>query len=260
MHCLLLSRERQQTLEDDVDMTNRRLEVEDARQAFRPESPRDLRVHGDELPEVPLVLPRLHRVALHQPVRLVSTEAAVDQRQQQPVAEDEPFIPAPNGSSTSRTSVRARCRISSAKRSSEVATSASAESSSACRSRATTCVESGSGSSPRASHASRSTSGSTWAYVPTVPESCPTRVASSPRRRRARPRSASNAQPASFQPNVVGSAWTPCERPIVTVRRCSSARRTTAASAASTPSTTSRPAAWIWSASAVSTTSEEVRP
>ena len=28
------------------------------------------------------------------------------------------------------------------------------------------------------------------------------------------PRSSSNAQPASFSPNVVGSAWTPCVRPM----------------------------------------------
>ena len=48
---------------------------------------------------------------------------------------EEPFWPRPNGSSTSRTSVRARCRISVAKRSSDDATSASAESSSAWRSR-----------------------------------------------------------------------------------------------------------------------------
>ena len=44
---------------------------------------------------------------------------------------EEPFIPLPNGSSTSRTSVRARWRISVAKRSSDVAASASADSSSA---------------------------------------------------------------------------------------------------------------------------------
>ena len=63
------------------------------------------------------------------------------------IAED-PFIPVANGSSTSRTSVRARWRISVAKRSSEVAVSASAGRSSAWRSRAITCVETGSGSSP----------------------------------------------------------------------------------------------------------------
>ena len=33
-----------------------------------------------------------------------------------------------------------------------------------------------------------------------------------------RARSSSNAQPASFQPNVVGSAWMPCERPMQIVR------------------------------------------
>ncbi len=41
----------------------------------------------------------------------------------------------------------------------------------------------------------------------------------------ARSRSSSNAQPASLSPNVVGSAWTPCVRPMQSVRRCSSARR-----------------------------------
>ena len=54
-------------------------------------------------------------------------------------------------------------------------------------------------------------------------------------RARSRARSSSNAQPASFQPKVVGSAWIPCERPMQIVRRCSSARRTTAASARSMP-------------------------
>ena len=36
----------------------------------------------------------------------------------------------------------------------------------------------------------------------------------SARATRARARSSSKAQPASFQPNVVGSAWTPCVRPM----------------------------------------------
>ena len=73
---------------------------------------------------------------------------------------DEPFWPRPNGSSTSRTSVRARWRISVAKRSSDEASSASAESSSACRSRCRICVELGAGSRPSRSQATRSTSGS----------------------------------------------------------------------------------------------------
>ena len=173
---------------------------------------------------------------------------------------DEPFIPVANGSSTSRTSVRARCRISVAKRSSDVATSASVESSSACRSRAITCVDTGSGSSPSRSQATRSTSGSTAAYVPTVPESCPTRFVSSARSSRVRSRSSSNAQPASFQPKVVGSAWMPCERPMQIVCRCSCACRTTAASARSSSATTSAPASRICSDSAVSTTSDDVSP
>ena len=42
-----------------------------------------------------------------------------------------------------------------------------------------------------------------------------------PARGRAR---AANAQPASLSPNVVGSAWTPCVRPMHSVSRCSSAR------------------------------------
>ena len=76
---------------------------------------------------------------------------------------EEPFMPWANGSSTSRTSVRARWRISVANRSSEVATSARVESSSAWRSRAITWVESGSGSRPSRSQAMRSTSGSSAA-------------------------------------------------------------------------------------------------
>ena len=73
---------------------------------------------------------------------------------------DEPFMPLPNGSSTSRTSVRARWRISTAKRSSDVAVRASALSSSAWRSRGMICVETGSGSRPRRSQAIRSSVGS----------------------------------------------------------------------------------------------------
>ena len=76
---------------------------------------------------------------------------------------DEPFWPRPNGSSTSRTSVRARWRISVANRSSDEASSASAESSSAWRSRCRICVELGAGSSPSRSQATRSTSGSSAA-------------------------------------------------------------------------------------------------
>ena len=173
---------------------------------------------------------------------------------------DEPFWPALNGSSTSRTSVRARCLSSRANRSSEAASSASAFSTSACRSRWRICVELGAGSNPSRSHATRSTSGSAAEYVPTAPENLPTRIPSRARSTRDRSRSSAKAQPASLSPNVVGSAWTPCVRPIMIVSRCSSARATTAVNARSTPSSTSAPASRICSDSDVSSTSEDVRP
>ena len=113
---------------------------------------------------------------------------------------DEPFCPLPNGSCTSATSVRARWRISSANLSSDDARTASAVSSSAWRSRCRICVEVGAGSRPRRSQAMRSSSGSVAAYVPTAPESLPTRIPSSARARRCRLRSSSNAQPGELQP------------------------------------------------------------
>ena len=45
---------------------------------------------------------------------------------------------------------------------------------------------------------------------------------------RSRSRWSSAYQSASFKPNVIGSACTPCVRPIIGVRRCSSARAATA--------------------------------
>ena len=67
-------------------------------------------------------------------------------------------------------------------------------------------------------------------------------------------------QSASFNPKVSGSAWTPCVRPIIGVRRCSSARpRTAAISRSRSPSSRSH-ASRICSACAVSITSDEVIP
>ena len=63
---------------------------------------------------------------------------------------------------------------------------------------------------------SASTSGSRWLYVPTGPDSLPVATSSIASASRRRPRSTSNAQPASFSPNVVGSAWTEWVRPIIT--------------------------------------------
>ena len=71
----------------------------------------------------------------------------------------EPFWPARNGSSTSRTSVRWRWRISRAKRSSPAPASAIALSSWAWRSRGTTWVETGSRARPSRSSTRSSNSG-----------------------------------------------------------------------------------------------------
>ncbi len=72
---------------------------------------------------------------------------------------EEPFCPSRNGSSTSRTSVRCRCRISVAKRSSPAPADAMADSSSAWRSRATTCVEASSRARPSRPSTASSSSG-----------------------------------------------------------------------------------------------------
>ena len=61
---------------------------------------------------------------------------------------DEPFCPSEKYSSASSTSVRCRCRISVASRSSDEAMTASVAKYMACRSRGITCVEIGSGFSP----------------------------------------------------------------------------------------------------------------
>ncbi len=137
---------------------------------------------------------------------------------------EEPFWPARNGSCTSLTSVRCRWRTSVAKRSMPAPASAIAPSSSAWRSRATTCVETSSRASPRRASTRVSNSGLVAAYVPTAPEIAPTATCANARSRRRALRSASNAKPASLTPNVVGSAWTPCVRPTHSVSTCSRAR------------------------------------
>ena len=86
------------------------------------------------------------------------------------------------------------------------------------------------------------------------------RRARSARRRRSALRSASKAKPASLTPKVVGSAWTPWVRPTQSVPACSRARAASVATSSSAPARTTSPAAFSCSASAVSRTSEEVRP
>ena len=69
-------------------------------------------------------------------------------------------------------------------------------------------------------------SGSRWLYVPTGPEILPVPISSTAVASRRRPRSTSNAQPASLSPNVVGSAWTEWVRPIIAVSASARARAT----------------------------------
>ena len=172
----------------------------------------------------------------------------------------EPFCPSANGSCTSRTSVRARCRISVATRSSVEAVMASVETNSAWRSLWITWVLASSGRRPSLAQTSCSTRGSTAAYVPTTPLIAPTLTVSRARRRRSRSRSSSNAMTASLWPKLVGSAWMPCDRPIITVSRCCSARRFTTPSRISSRSSSRSAAARSCSASPVSNTSDDVIP
>ena len=62
-----------------------------------------------------------------------------------------------------------------------------------------------------------STSGGTLAWVPTAPAILPTAICSRASPSRWRLRRVSATQPASLNPKVVGSAWMPWVRPIITV-------------------------------------------
>ena len=89
----------------------------------------------------------------------------------------------------------------------------------AWRSRWTICVDAGATPNPSAPQTSSSSSGGTWACVPTAPEIFPTAISSRARSSRLRWRAGSSYQTASFKPNVVGSACIPCVRPIINVWR-----------------------------------------
>src|SRR5436190_5556501 len=67
--------ERTQAVERRVDVTNGRLQVEDSLEALGVEAGRDLRIGAHQLREVALLVPRAHRVSLHEPVCLVTLEA-----------------------------------------------------------------------------------------------------------------------------------------------------------------------------------------
>ena len=126
---------------------------------------------------------------------------------------DEPFCPAEKYSSASRTSVRCRCRISTARRSTDEAITPSAAKKAAWRSRGITWVDTGSGVRPIFSATYVSTAGSIFANVPTAPEMAHTAISFLAAIKRSRPRSNSAKKVASLTPNVVGSAWMPWLRP-----------------------------------------------
>ena len=95
------------------------------------------------------------------------------------------------------------------------------------------CDDTGAGWRPSRAQTAASIDGSRWAKVPTAPEIRPTATVARARRSRTTSRCSCEYHVASFRPNVIGSAWTPCVRPIITVCRCSSARRRTIGSSAS---------------------------
>src|SRR5205823_3321186 len=90
MNGFLLRNEAADTVEGAVEMGDRRVQVEDGGESGVVETRADLAVGANELGEVAFLVPRLHGVALHELVRLRAIQAALDQRKQQPVREEEP--------------------------------------------------------------------------------------------------------------------------------------------------------------------------
>ena len=173
---------------------------------------------------------------------------------------EEPFWPEPKGSSTSRTSVFWRARISVANFSRLAAIRARVVITSACRSRWRTCDETGAGSTPSRAQTASSTSGGRCEKVPTAPDSLPNAMLARARSSRARCRCSSACHRAIFRPKVMGSAWTPWVRPIIGACLWRRARSCTAAIRSRRSARTMSQASRIRMARAVSTTSEEVRP
>src|SRR6187549_1535306 len=85
MYRFLLSGELAQPLEDGVDMTGVPAEVEDRVEV---DAARDLVVRANELAEI-LFLVRAQRVALYEAVGVPPRETGLDEREQQPLAEEE---------------------------------------------------------------------------------------------------------------------------------------------------------------------------
>ena len=173
---------------------------------------------------------------------------------------EEPFCPLEKNSSASSTSVRCMWRISMAMFSIELAITPSVAKNIAWRSRGITWVEIGSGLSPSFSHTCASTFGSILANVPTAPEIAQVATSSRAATSRFSPRSISAWKRAKVSPMVVGSAWMPWLRPILTVSLCSKARRLSAARSSFMSSIRRSAARTSWMLKAVSSTSELVIP
>ena len=136
------------------------------------------------------------------------------------IAED-PFWPFAKNSSTSRCSDFWRPRISVAIRSIEVAMLARTAKYSAWRSRGSTCVEISWARIPSLSQTYFSTNGGMLAKLPTAPEILPASTPAAACSKRSILRFISLYQVANLRPKVVGSACTPCVRPIMIVNLCS---------------------------------------
>ena len=171
-----------------------------------------------------------------------------------------PFCSLPNGSNASPISLRCRWRISVAILSSVPAAIASADMKSACRSRATTCVETVSASRPSSRQTCSSTRGSSVACVPTAPLMWPTAAFFAACSSRAIERSSSETQPATLNPKVMGSATMPCVRPAMSVFLCLMARSAAASRTLARSWPMSRADSTIWTAIAVSFRSWLVMP
>src|SRR5438094_3414265 len=87
MDWYLLLGEGVQTVEDGVDVSDGCIQVEDDSKV---DATGDLGIALNELGKICLFFPGTHRVTLDQPVRIVASEARIDESQQEPMAEDEP--------------------------------------------------------------------------------------------------------------------------------------------------------------------------
>src|ERR1700675_2340830 len=85
MNCLLLPNERAEPLEDRVDMTRVADELEDGVEI---DASCELAIGADELAEILFLVPGAKRVALDEAVGVVSGEPRLDEREQQPLAEE----------------------------------------------------------------------------------------------------------------------------------------------------------------------------